>query len=313
VVAAYTSDDLLSKIKARCQIPASEGRLSDTEIYSIADDVMLSSVGRDIYDADDGRWLASVYDISIVAGTAQYRLPDRAFGSDVDTIHIVDASGDEAPSSYVDRTEIALWMGSNAFSTGVYRHTIEGDQIRILPTPTQSTGTIRVRYLRDPSRLVPVASAGLVSSTTSTTIVIASAPSAFGTTPAYRIDVVEGTPSGDLLMQDASATRSTTTMTILAGVSTSVAAGDYVCLAGETCVPPLPRAAFPWLVAKASHEVLVALGDRNGADLLAPTVVARRQEVRDILAERSRQRPKVINRYSPLRGAGNIGPRRRWG
>ena len=302
MVAAYTSDDLLTKIKARCQLPASEGRLSDAELFSIADDVMLASVGRDIYDADDGRWLASSYDLSIVAGTAQYRLPDRAFGSDIDTIHIVDANGNEEPSNYVDRADLALWSGASAFNGGVYRHTVEGDQIRILPTPTQSVGTIRVRYLRDPSRLVAVSACGLVTSTAATTIVIATAPSAFGTTPAYRIDVVEGTPSGDTLMQDASTTRSGTTMTVSAGVSTSVAAGDYVCLAGETCVPPLPRAAFPWLVLKASHEVLVALGDRQGAELLAPTVVARRQEVRDILSERSRQRPKVINRYSPLRG-----------
>lgn len=309
MVAAYTSDELLSRVKARCQIPATEGRLSDSEIYAIADDVMLTSVGRDVYDSDDGRWCVTASDVAITAGTATYRIPSRAYGGNVDQVSFVDASGNEWSSGYVDREEIPSWT-SGGTASEFYRFTLEGDHIRVLPTPSQSVGYIRVRYQRDPSRLVAVSACGLVTTKNATTITISAAPAGFGST--LTVDVVEGTPSGDTLMLDASATRTTTVITISAGVNSEVAAGDYVCLAGETCIPPLPRVAFPWLVAKCSHETLIALGDMEGARALEGTVLLRRQEVRDVLAERSRTRPKVINRNSPMRTAGM--PRRaRWG
>lgn len=302
MVAAFTSDDLLSRIKARCSIPATEGRLSDAEIFAICDDVMLTSVGRDIYDADDGRWATTAADVAITASTATYRIPERALGSNIDRVSFVDTAGNEWPANYVDRSEIPLWNWGGNSATQFSEYTIDGDFVRVLPTPSQSSGYIRIRYQRDPSALVAVSACGLISSKTTTTIVIAASPSAFGTT--LTVDVVEGTTSGDVIMQSASATRSSTTITIAAGVNTEVAANDYVCLAGQTCVPPIPRVAFPWLAVKASHEVMNALGDFEGARALEATVALRRQEARDLLAERSRTRPKVINRNSPLRTAG---------
>lgn len=311
MVAALTTDGLLSRIKARAQIPAADGRLTDAEILAICDDAHRSSLARLQVGADDGRMVKTAADQAITADQARYRIPSRALEAGTYDVLIVDSDGEESSSVYVDSSEAWRSSAETGGAGTVYRHTIEGDEIVLLPTPATTYGQLRVKYRRAPSRLVPVASCALISSSAGTTISSAdSVPSGWGSSE--TLDVVEGTPSGDSIADDVAGTSiGGASITVAAGVPSEAAAGDYVCLAGETCVPSIPAAAEGYFVLLCTYEVMLALGDVGGAGALQPLLAERKREATALMYERSRQRPIVVNRSSHLRGGRRSG--RRWG
>ena len=317
MVAAYTTDDLLARVKARAQMPAADGRLTDADVFAILDDSIRSSVARIIYNADDGRTVKSQADQPITSGVARYRIPDRAVAAGVYDVVLVDSAGNEISSSYKDTSDI--WRYQGGYGDGVgwkYDHTIEGDEIVLLPTPSQTDGSLRIKYRRRPSRLVPVSSCAVVSVVSPPPVpqiitTAAAVPLSWGADE--LLDLVEATPNADTLGDDvAGSVIGGTSVTVAAGVPDELAAGDFVCLAGETCVPQVPQAAIPFLTVLGAYEVCVTLGDREGAAGLERLVSTRKREAMALIAERSRERQVVINRSSHLRQGGR-GYRGSWG
>lgn len=314
MVAAVTSDALLARVKRAAMMPTADGRLTDAEILTALDDVIDTQLGRAVYDADDGRWVETAADVAVTAGRSDYRLPERAWADGIRQVMLVDpTTGTEIPLDYVDLADAYELRNAGVWAAPAY--TLVADAIRLLPTPADSAYSLRVAYLRQPSRLVAVSACALVSTVSSSTIGAAAAlPSSMSGTEV--VDVVRGT-NGRVLETDVTVTASTPNLTRGAGAwGTSgigaIVAGDYVCLAGETCVVPVPRVAIAYLVELGARQVCIDLGDAEGARDRAATAEEARKDMEQGIAERSRTRPAVINRFSPLRSAGM--PRRgRWG
>jgi hypothetical protein len=310
---ATTSDDLVARVRARAQLPVADGRLSVAELLALADDALELSVGREVYDAGDGRWSRTV-DIPLVAGVSDYRLPTRALAGGLDHAWLVSPQGELSDAlAYVDRSEIGLWSGERVSAWGPPRLTLIGDVARVMPTPSDAGYALRVMYLRRPSRLVPVADCARVTAASGPALTVASVPSAWGVSEV--VDVVRGALGGDAIEDDVAVSVSSPTIARTSGAfSTSgayaVRIGDYACLAGTSCVVQLPSIAVPYLADLVARDVCIAIGDPEGADRAAALAESRRRELSSVLAERSRTRPRAIPRHSPLRGAGM--PTRGW-
>lgn len=309
MVAARTSDDLLTRVRARALVPETDGRLTDSDILAIADDVILSTLSRAIVNADDGRWVKTRADAPITVGTAEYRIPDRALGAALYDVLIVDERGLELSSPYVDSSEAWRYSGaSRGAGPAPYDHTIEGDLLRLLPTPSQHGHTLRIKYRRRPSRLVTTAECARISGIAGTLVTTAATvPS--GWSSSETLDIVQASPNADALGDDLAGSSIAGTSITLASVPAEARTGDYVCRAGETCVPQVPDVAIPALVALTAVEVMIALGDAEGAAALRDIAVLRVQEARKQLATRNREAQAVIPRWSALRGGGGA---RRW-
>lgn len=311
--AALTSDALLTRIKARAQVPSADGRLSDAEIFTICDDIIRDDIGLAAYEADDGRWLATAANVSVASGTATYRIPTRAWAGGVQTVSLIDSSGNEIPIPRVDHSEIAEWTAGGLWQAP--RWALDGAVIRLLPTPTDSLYSLRVRYIRRPNALVAVSACGLISGTSSTTLTVSNSPT-LAASP--TLDIIRGTHSADSLADSIATTYSDPTITYTAGdLATSgayaPASGDYACLEGTTCVVQVPDVAVRYLTLKAAAEVCDALGDDAGFARCSAQAIDARRQLDLAIAERSRVRPKIIPRNSPLRSSGGrAGRRRRW-
>lgn len=302
MVAAKTTADLLTEVRDETQLPDADGRLDSDGILRLASRRLSGSIADLLVSLRQERWVTTQADTTISSGTATYRVPSRALAAGVADIIVREtASGSEWSAPEIPAEE--RWRhsdGQRGRWRSPYGYAWQGDHIVLLPTPDTTGYTLRIRYPRQPARLVQTTAAASVSSKGASTIVVASVPSAFGS--AATVDVVEGTPHGDVLMSDASATISSTTLTIAAGVDTEVAAGDYVCLAGQTCVPPIPESVWPLLVAETSLAVLRAIGDDAAIPHAERTVMEALAHVRNVLAPRNRgERQMVINRSSSLR------------
>ncbi len=299
--AAITADALLARVKARAQIPSTEGRLTDAEILALIDDLIVSKLGLAVYDADDGRWVVTADDVALTANLATYRVPSRAWAGGVDEVLVIDSAGNPAQLDHVDRSEVWEW----GTATGVpCAFALMGDVIRLLPTPSSSSYSLRVRYVRRPNTLALLTDCGAITSATSATVVVSSVPSGWGASE--TVDIIRGTHHADSLEDDVATTISSTTLTRASGTfdtsgAYAPASGDYACTAGTSCVVQVPEVAIPYLVEVAARDVCLAIMDDAGADRRAATAAEARRDVDQMIAERSRQRPKIVPRNSPLR------------
>jgi hypothetical protein len=314
VPVAVTTDALLTRIKARAQVPATEGRLSDAEILTLVDDLIVSSVGREAYDADDGRWIKTAADVALTASLATYRLPTRALGGGIDEVILVDSAGNLAQLDYVDRADI--WEYGT--STGVpVAYALLGDVLQLLPAPSSSSYSVRVRYVRRPSQLVLVAACGGVNATPSGAAVLVADSPASWASDSFEVDVIEATHHGEALEDEVTGSFNAgpTTFTRTSGTWATTGAyavlgpdsqryRAYMCESGESCIVQVPDIAIPYIADLAARDVCVALGDMEGADRSASIAEQRRREMSAVISERSRTRPKIVPRNSPLRVAG---------
>lgn len=298
MVAALTTADVLARVKALAQLPAADGRLSDAELLGIADEVLRTTCADLLMGARGQWWTVAASDVTIASGVAAYALPERALSEGLADVLIVQGTSQwSAPEIPLEQA----WRYRKAHGgwASPYAYCWRDDVIELLPTPTDSSYALRVLYPRRPSRLVTVASAALVSSSTTSTIVVASVPAGWG--GSQLVDVVSGT-SGRLRGQDLPASIASTTLTLTTPDGT--VAGDYVCLDGETCVPPLPETVFDVLVASTTLETLMALGDPEGVGAAQVRAQARIARAQSLASPRNRgaSRKIVAHGYGTRRG-----------
>lgn len=315
-MAAITSDELLARIKARAQIPAAESRLSTAEIFAIVDDLIVTSLGRSVFDADDGRWLVTAADVAVTSGVSTYRIPSRAWAGGLVQALLVNANGQSLPLNRVDHADV--WQYDQQAWNGQPAYALMGDVVRLLPAPSDSSYSLRLRYIRRPSKLALVADCAVVDTggvaSGALTVVDTMPTSWSGTT--RTIDVVEANNNVEALEDSVSVTESSYVLTRASGsFATSgayaVSAGDYICDEGTTCVVQVPDVAIGHLSVLAAQHVCIALGDRDGAANLSAAVQTTRSDMDQAIARRTRSGPRAIPWGSPLRN-GSQGRRWRW-
>lgn len=308
MVAARTTDTLLADVRAAAQLPDAEGRLTTAELYRICDQALALHVADLLTDVQSRRW-ASEATSSLVAGTSRYRIPARAQGAAVLDVLITDGtatwSAPELPAA-----EAWRYTRSRGPWDSPYAYTWQDDSIQVLPTPSSGgpSYTLLFVWARQPSRLVAVSDCASIASSTSTTITTsATVPSAW--TSAETLDIVRATGDGAPWRNGSSATLdlagtsiSGTSITVSAGLPSDLPAGSYVCLAGSTCVPPVPELAYHVLVQASAMLVLEALGDLQGASSKVAVLEREKALALRWLVPRSKgAAPRKVPYYSPLR------------
>jgi len=306
-VAAWTTDDLVAEVKLRCGWPSAGGFMTDAEILTIADSEMSGTVAPLIRRAREEFWVTTAPDVALVSGQSEYRVPSRALGSALRDVLI--AKGDTLYSAPELPPEEEHRFKTNAGPWhSPFGYFLQGSYLRILPTPTSSDCSLRIKYYRRPSKLVPLSSTAKVSSASGTTITTeATVPSAWGTSE--TVDIIDSLSPYDSLGDDIAGTSiATTNVTVAAGVPSSVKAGDYVSLEGTTPVPQIPDAVRPVLVLATMRGCLDAAGDNEDAAKAEAQLNRQAARIGGLIEPRvTGERPVVINRYSALRGGGRRG------
>ena len=238
---AWTSDQLIANVRVRARIPDGASVVSDAELLVIADEVIADTILPLV------RKVAQEYgvvqaDQSIVADQDAYRIPTRAQVQGLRDVILVQANsgvGYSLPQIPLEERETYQPAGSYYWRSGS-AFCLQGDKVILLPTPTQSGFTLRLRYYRRPSRLVlDAAAAQITDASNSPGFTVDAVPAAWSTDDLF--DTIEGNPGFDWLATDSTATdASGTSMDFAATPSAEIANGDYFALAGETPIPQIP-------------------------------------------------------------------------
>lgn len=285
----YTTTDLIASIKRRAMIPTSQTTFQTADFLALADEElqlgllpMLRKVREEFYVTND--------DQSLVSGTDAYSIPERASGLILrDVLYTTDTTVTTSSRFYrIPRIEPD---GEAAISDLAYY--FQDNKVMLVPTPT-ITGTLRLKYFRRPNNLIAVSDAALIASVSSTTLVsVSAAPTAIPT--GTSCDVIKATGGFDLLGKDTTVSYNPspadTTWTFGTGV-TGMSAGDYVCAAGDTCVPQIPFEFQGILAQRVAVKCLEALGDREGMSVAQAKLMEMEKNAFDLITPRDHGTPR---------------------
>lgn len=259
---AFDSTRIISQMNIKGSLP--EGRFSDQELLDFAYDSLLSEIVPVVLSTRED-YLVTYDDIAIVANQNKYPIPTRALNGIIREIKILNSSTLSNPT----RKDIEdIRTTSTGSSCDIY---LEGNNIVLYKTPAASTGSIRVWYFLRPSRLVPVSeTAEITAIDTGTNTITITIPT--GWTSSDTFDLIKGKAHFDIVGKDLTASSvAGGSITFDDALPDTLAVGDYVALAEETCFPLLPPEGHVALVQAAVTAALESMGDPTSANSAGKT------------------------------------------
>lgn len=316
----WLADDLVASVRRRAQLPdaTADGAISDNDILDIANDEIALRLVPLVRSARED-YFVEYEDQSIVSGTARYRVPENAQGSGLRDVTIIDEAGNEHSIPRVsleEAGEIERYGTSRVF-------VMEGPNVRLIPAPTATSGTLRLWYHRSHAQLIPTSGAIAM---TLTAPGIAAYPDTgtlrYSTTDTTTISPFVGMPAdivrayppfvhdyNNVIIDSITPDGSGNDVITFVGVSefVNVTRQAYLVWFGVSPVIRLPRECWPLLVSAVTGRVLEVIGDRDAAQLAYALYEREKDNVVQLLTPRVEgARKKIIAHYSPLRD------RRRW-
>jgi len=258
---AYTADDLCTDVRRGGSLPtASVVGSADADILAHGDAELrdtlvplMLGVREELYQR--------VFDVSVTAGTAAYRINKRAALSRLNTVQWVNSDGSGYNLQRFDPKQVAD-LGLLTTSGQPYAYYLEGSRVVLYPSPSGS-GTLRIRAFVRPSRLALTTDTTNMQAVTVVSVGATSTTLTMTTSPATGVrDVVASTPSFEHLCVDATWTNvNATTGTILNTAFTATPiVGDYLCVSDYTPYIQLPVELQPALTELVIARLLRARG-----------------------------------------------------
>jgi hypothetical protein len=250
---AFDTDTLLERIKRKGSLP--EGRFSDDELLDEASQVLIADVVPIIMSIRQEYYVKTTT-TSLVAGQSEYDLPSRAVAQALREVKWVNGTQiKDLP--HIDFEEITQTR------TGDPEYCyIENNKLVIYPTPASATGSLKIYYFRRPNELVIGTSGFRVTAIDTNTGNVTLSDSPTWTT-ANEVDVISPDDGYDIKEMDKSFSAIATNVLTFTTLPTTLAVGDYICLAGQTVFPQLPAEAQNILVYKTVISLLEEMGDRD--------------------------------------------------
>lgn len=213
--------------------------------------------------------LVTVYDSAIAQGQAAAFIHERAVGSKLRDVVLVDTGGQEIPMRRYEPEDLkeGLQQGS---SRGFY---VDNDRIIFLPVGDDlSVYTLRQRVYRRPNNLVQTSSAARVTAINriTKTVTCASIPSAFTTSLLY--DIIKGKPSFRAHGEDLVATTILGfNITFEDDLPDDLEVGDWIAEAGFSPIAQIPYELHPLLEQRALIRILDGVKDKGGKEMAMQT------------------------------------------
>ncbi len=267
----YTADDLLTEVRRGGSLPAASSTgTADSDILAHADSELRDTIVPLMLGCREELY-QRVFDTTVVAGTAAYRINKRASLSRINTVQWLNADGTGFNLPRYEPkhvAELCLLTTATGQPMGYY---LEGSRVVLYPTPGGS-GTLRIRAFVRPSRLCLIADS-TTASISINGLAIGAVVATIGLSASHGIsgsglrDVVIASPSFEHIAVDAVATvTAVSTVTIpLTSFSSLPAIGDSLCVSDLSPYIQLPVELHPALVELTVARVLRALGKGSEA------------------------------------------------
>lgn len=274
----YTTTELLKQIKELGFIPTNQNQWSDDRILGLADRALRLYV-MPVLMTTHGDYFDETYSFPTEANVATYDIPTRAAYERLRYVR-VQTSGNSRPLplSLIEPAESweFTWTGAAGQPTN---YMLGPHGITLFPTPSTNQFTISMTYHRRAPKMVQTSAGRQVQGNNGSQLILASTiPTSWLTTSLFttHLDVMRGTPGFKYWMTDETIDAFSSSGNTLQFLSVSpdpgIAYPDWVTVANEAVIPPVPFE-FMNLLSTATARVYLSLNGsaqqkQNCQDLL---------------------------------------------
>lgn len=285
---AYTTTQLIEAIKRRSFMPVGATTFSDTELLSIADEELKTTIISSILAIRE-EFFVFKQDFSITQSQAEYAIPARAIGMKVREVRIVDAAGNskDLPLIPLEKVNSHAVGNPEAFY-------LKNNQVCLYPSPASTSNTLRVYYFLRPGELIATTDAAVISAidTNTNTVSVGTIPSAWVTGDIF--DFVKKDGAHEYVdIEYTSATVSGTDI-IFSSLPSTLRVGDYICLAGYSPLVQLPPDYQPILAQAVAVQILENM-NQAGAEKQAKRLAQMLDTAQKMINDRIEGEPETIS------------------
>ncbi len=282
---AYTTTELLAKIKLWGAVPASQPAFNATQLLDMATDELQTNIVSFINSLREDYFV--VYEDTAITGVATqtFNIPSRAAGGLLRDVKLVNSDGDESDIPRVNPEY------SQRESWGFY---ILANTLYLVEAQDYSSYNMRLYYYVRPSVLVETTSCAQVSSVGSTTFDVTSIPT--NLTTGDTVDIVQAKAPFNTLSLGITATWTGTTVTPSV-MPTGLTIGDWMCVENESCIPQVQLETHPLLAQATVIHIQEILQDSKGIKTARDRYEEMAKSITNILTPRVVGEVKKIKNY----------------
>lgn len=290
-MADYTTTTLLASMRRRAGSPnATAQGTADEDLLLVASEELLGEVTAFLRKVNEDHLLDTV-DITIEPGVAEYDLPRRAIAGTLKDAVFLEPDGTQYDLKGMDVKEMPRRYRDSGLPTRYYFR----DQTIVLHPVPYLPGTLRLPYFRRRSELVLPNAVGIISGIADKTLTCnAALPDGYIVGAKY--DVVQANPPFRILNMDVVADQvGGSTVVFLTDLSDKVEVGDYLCLAGDSPVPQIPRELHQFLAQAAACKLLS--GPHGDQEQLGPATAELNRLRDEVLPDLTKDRAPGTETY----------------
>lgn len=264
---SFLSSDLVASVKRYSAIPTSQVTFQTADFLALADDSIRAKI-IPLVLKHMAEFYVYPYNYSVLNNVSTYAIPPRAINSILRSVQIVSSTNPDQRANLEQLSIEDLYAGlpGNArFSVQKSGFYIEGNNVVLYPTPVLNQNILRLNYFIRPNQLVdPTACAQVTAINVGAKTLTCSGGVPSTWSNSNIVDLVKAQPGFDCTAIDQAITSIIAgVITFTAALPTNVSIGDYVCLAGQSCVVQVPVELQPLLTQYVVVRVLSAQSDSN--------------------------------------------------
>ena len=261
----YLSEDLITSVKRRANIPTSQVTFQNTDFLALADEEIRSKMIPLILRHMEEFYVYHL-DQLVINGQENYAIPSRAVAMTLRDVQMIDETDSDTRVGLerLNPEDMYTGVAGNARflvkKTGFY---LENNTLFVYPMPVSSGAILRMSFYMRPNQLIPTANCGFITSINSALnqFTVSALPSTI--TVNTLVDFVKANPGFECMTYDEAISGiSGNTVTMVNALPLNLSLGDYVCPATQSCVVQVPVEFQPLLFQYVVIRVLSAQGDQ---------------------------------------------------
>ncbi len=291
----WTNANLVSSIKRRASVPTVQNLFTVDDFLSLGDEELQNTIFPMIMSIKGDYFTANQDTVMTTATT--YPIPQDAIGLKIKNLYWLQTTPYQR---FVEITQLSQTDISRQFAGGWAQFGFYIDNNSIVLVPSGFSGqTLRIKYYKRASRLVPNEEGGQITAINTGTkqVTLATLPTAFAVNS--LVSGIDNNPGFETKASSLTITAIASPVITLSDVS-NLAVGYYICFDNESVIPQITVEAMPILAQSVAVKCLEAMNDPglgNAQTKLGEIVTT---FLATMTPRVDSQVPKVVQRSGPL-------------
>jgi len=256
----YSTDALLTSVKTRSMNASNQSLVSDDDMIRIASEELQSTIIPFIESVKQEYWV-TMKDNPFVQGTLTYEIPQRASGSKLRDVMLVDNQGNEVLLNYIQPEDMKSSWAYAPYQFGFYP--MDNHIVLVLGNLLGAANYqfVRMNYFRRPNTLCSTSDAGQVVAINRTTgeVTLTFVPTTWTTSTTF--DCIASQSPFSSHGDDQTITAINGFILTFTSVPSALTIGDWVSEANTSPIPQIPVEAQRLLEALTAARILQYTGD----------------------------------------------------